>query len=71
GKPYAGKPHVRIDEGEGKYYILLTLLYSTVISVQREDALVSFATNYTNYHEIIRGNSCNSWQDFLIWMLSP
>ena len=29
GKPYAGKPHVRIDEGEGEYYVLLTLLYST------------------------------------------
>ena len=21
-----------------------------------------FATNYTNYHELIRDNSCNSWQ---------
>jgi len=30
GKPYAGKLHVRFDEGEGEYYyILLSLLYST------------------------------------------
>ncbi len=31
GKPYAGKLHVRIDEGEGEYYVLsfsTLLLYS-------------------------------------------
>jgi hypothetical protein len=28
GKPYAGKPHVRFDEGVGKvYFILPALLY--------------------------------------------
>jgi hypothetical protein len=28
GKPYAGKPHVRIDEGVGRmFYILPALLY--------------------------------------------
>jgi len=32
GKPYAGKPHVRIDEGAGKV-VLFFPLYSTVLSV--------------------------------------
>jgi hypothetical protein len=27
GKPYAGKPHVRIDEGAGEAFCLLALLY--------------------------------------------
>ena len=27
GKPYAGKPHVRFDEGVGKVFILPALLY--------------------------------------------
>jgi hypothetical protein len=26
GKPYAGKPHVRIDEGAGKEFFLLSAL---------------------------------------------
>jgi len=29
GKPYAGKPHVRIDEGAGKVFLSFPL-YSTV-----------------------------------------
>ncbi len=28
GKPYAGKPHVRIDEGAGKVFVAFPL-YST------------------------------------------
>jgi len=30
GKPYAGKPHVRFDEGVGRVIILPSPLYSTV-----------------------------------------
>jgi len=29
GKPYAGKPHVRIDEGEGSCNLIAPALYST------------------------------------------
>ena len=29
GKPYAGKPHVRFDEGAGKVFYLSFPLYST------------------------------------------
>ena len=38
GKPYAGKPHVRIDEGAGKVFLSFPL-YSTV-SVVRTSANV-------------------------------
>jgi len=31
GKPYAGKPHVRIDEGEGKVLSLSSLLYCNLL----------------------------------------
>jgi len=29
GEPYAGKPHVRFDEGAGKEYVYSFSLYST------------------------------------------
>jgi hypothetical protein len=45
GKPYAGKPHVRIDEGAGEAFCLLALLYCSEIlrkvgQVQNPSAVV-------------------------------
>jgi hypothetical protein len=39
GKPYAGKPHVRIDEGAGKVFLSFPL-YSTVFNLFVSSVLV-------------------------------
>ena len=41
GKPYAGKPHVRIDEGEGSDSMIAPPLYSTGKHCTREIELVT------------------------------
>jgi hypothetical protein len=40
GKPYAGKPHVRFDEGVGKT-ILSSPLYSTVTFLKEKIRIIS------------------------------
>jgi len=43
GKPYAGKPHVRFDEGAGKVFISFPL-YSTVFGAPRGVRKISINT---------------------------
>jgi len=54
GKPYAGKPHVRIDEGAGKGIILPALLYWQVLALSKSDNSERGITT----HEDCNNNFC-------------
>ena len=57
GKPYAGKPHVRIDEGEGSYKFdsSCSLLYRKILVSLR--LMLFFEKRKTRYEFPLRNNS--------------
>ena len=62
GKPYAGKPHVRFDEGAKGLFIKSSLLYSTGfqrLKLSGQSAVLSFSWQQTFSHKYVVSGTFN------------